>query len=32
MTSATLRPVGAAPRHAEGRGFGLIIFSACCWQ
>ena len=28
MTSATLRPAGAAGRHAGGRGFGLIIFSA----
>ncbi len=28
MTSATLRPAGAAGRHAEGRGLGLVIFSA----
>ena len=28
MTSATLRPAGAAGRHAEGRGYGLVIFSA----
>jgi len=28
MTSATLRPYGAAGRHAEGRGLGLVIFSA----
>jgi len=28
MTSATLRPHGAAGRHAEGRGYGLVIFSA----
>ena len=28
MTSSTLRPAGAAGRHAEGHGFGLIIFSA----
>ena len=28
MTSATYRPVGAAGRHAEGRGYGLVIFGA----
>ncbi len=28
MTSATLRPAGAAGRHAEGRCLGLVIFSA----
>ena len=28
MTSATLRPAGPAGRHAEGRGYGLVIFSA----
>ena len=28
MTSATYKPAGAAGRHAEGRGYGLIIFSA----
>ena len=28
MTSAIVRPAGAAGRHAEGRGSGLIIFSA----
>jgi hypothetical protein len=28
MTSATLRPAGAAGRHAQGRGYGLIIFAA----
>jgi hypothetical protein len=28
MTSATLRPYGAAGRHAEGRGYGLVIFAA----
>jgi hypothetical protein len=28
MTSATLKPAGAAGRHAEGRGLGLVIFSA----
>ena len=28
MTSATLRPAGPAGRHAEGRDYGLVIFSA----
>jgi hypothetical protein len=28
MTSATYKPAGAAGRHAEGRGFGLVIFAA----
>jgi len=28
MTSATVRPAGAAGRHAEGRGLGLVIFAA----
>ena len=28
MTSATMRPAGAAGRHAEGRGYGLVIFAA----
>ena len=28
MTSATYKPAGAAGRHAEGRGYGLVIFSA----
>jgi hypothetical protein len=28
MTSATMRQYGAAGRHAEGRGLGLVIFSA----
>jgi len=28
MTSATYRPPGAAGRHAEGRGYGLVIFAA----
>jgi hypothetical protein len=28
MTSATMRRYGAAGRHAEGRGYGLVIFSA----
>jgi len=28
MTSATLRPAGAAGRRAQGRGLGLVIFSA----
>jgi hypothetical protein len=27
MTSATMRHYGAAGRHAEGRGLGLVIFS-----
>jgi hypothetical protein len=27
MTSATLKPAGAGGRHAEGRGYGLIIFA-----
>jgi hypothetical protein len=28
MTSATLKPAGAGGRHAEGRGYGLIIFAS----
>ena len=28
MTSATYRSTGAAGRHAEGRGYGLVIFGA----
>ena len=28
MTSATYKPAGAAGRHAEGRGYGLVIFAA----
>jgi len=28
MTSATLKPAGAAGRHADGRGYGLIIFAS----
>ena len=28
MTSATMRQHGAAGRHAEGRGLGLVIFAA----
>jgi hypothetical protein len=28
MTSATVRHYGAAGRHAEGRGLGLVIFAA----
>jgi hypothetical protein len=28
MTSATYKPAGAAGRHAERRGYGLIIFAA----
>jgi hypothetical protein len=28
MTSAMYKPAGAAGRHAEGRGYGLVIFSA----
>jgi hypothetical protein len=28
MTSATLRPAGAAGRHAERRGLGLVVFAA----
>jgi hypothetical protein len=28
MTSATLKPSGAGGRHAEGRGYGLIIFAS----
>jgi len=28
MTSATLKPAGAAGRHAPGRGLGLVIFAA----
>jgi len=28
MTSATLKPAGAAGRHAEGRGLGLVVFAA----
>jgi hypothetical protein len=28
VTSATYRPTGAAGRHAEGRGYGLVIFGA----
>jgi hypothetical protein len=28
MTSATVRHYGAAGRHAEGRGFGLVIFAS----
>ena len=28
MTSATYRPASTAGRHAEGRGYGLIIFAA----
>jgi hypothetical protein len=27
MTSTTLKPAGAGGRHAEGRGYGLIIFA-----
>jgi hypothetical protein len=28
MTSATIKPdIGAGGRHAEGRGFGLIVFA-----
>jgi hypothetical protein len=28
MTSATLKPAGAAGRHAQSRGVGLVIFAA----
>ena len=28
MTPPTVRPAGAAGRHAEGRGLGLVIFAA----
>jgi hypothetical protein len=28
MTSATYKPAGAVGRHAERRGFGLVIFAA----
>ena len=28
MASTMYKPAGAAGRHAEGRGYGLIIFSA----
>ena len=28
MTSATMKPVGTGGRHAEGRGYGLVIFAA----
>ena len=28
MSSATMRHYGAAGRHAEGRGYGLVIFAA----
>jgi len=28
MTSATLKPAGMGRHHAEGRGYGLIIFGA----
>jgi len=28
MTSATYKPAGAAGRHGEGRGYGLVIFAA----
>jgi hypothetical protein len=28
MTSATMRHYGAAGRHAQGRGLGLVIFAA----
>jgi hypothetical protein len=28
MTSATYKPAGAAGRHAEGRGLGLVIFAS----
>ena len=28
MTSATYKPAGTGGRHAEGRGFGLVIFAA----
>jgi len=28
MTSAPVKPAGAGGRHAEGRGFGLVIFAA----
>ena len=27
MTSATVRPAGAAGRHAEGRGLGMVVFA-----
>ncbi len=28
MTSATYKPAGTGGRHAQGRGYGLVIFSA----
>jgi hypothetical protein len=28
MTSAAYKPAGSGGRHAEGRGFGLVIFAA----
>ncbi len=28
MTSATLRPAGAGGRHAESRGYGLVVFAS----
>jgi hypothetical protein len=28
MTSATLKPAGAHGRHAEGHGYGLVIFAS----
>ena len=28
MTSATTRPAGAAGRHAEGQGYGLVLFAS----
>jgi hypothetical protein len=28
MTSATLKPAGAAGRHAEGRGYGMVLFAS----
>jgi len=28
MTSATTRPAGTGGRHAEGKGFGLVVFAA----
>jgi len=28
MTSATYKQAGAADRHAEGRGYGMVIFAA----
>ena len=28
MTSATMKPAGTGGRHAEGRGYGLVVFAA----